>query len=403
MLGARSEESFHAHASAAILEPLHDPDGAVYARIERAVAGRLNAGPIAPSDLHAAVVAGVDVFRSMVAEARAHLTDAERAGVSRIAAHLLRTGVELSAVLGAVRSAVQTMTETVLWRAESLPAGPGSSLLTGEVMRVVLAFSDHVSAVVIEEYETGRASMGASAADVAVLFSELLEGDGPSEELERRADRLGVDFDRPRRIALSLSIDPAFARDLASMKGSVVVSSLPGDRAFTIVVVSEEWASQRSQLAAVAARHGQSLLATGAARSAAGLRVQYGRALQLLTRLPRIAPDVPLVELAGLLEYELLVAAPPDAADALITEVLGPILDLRHDRGSALLRTLSVLLEHSPKAAAVRLSINTKTVYRHIAEIQRLTGLSPTGSGAEVFRLGLGLRVLSLRETLSAS
>lgn len=384
---------------AVLLKPLTDAEPEVAARISRVVADRMVAAgaPVEDERVHTAVRAGVAMFVSYALEDERALRPGDEAALRSMARLAYRRGAALADVLGAVRVGVQTMSDAVFWEAERLLPHAGAHVLMGKLVRLLMAFADEVSAVVADAYEQHA---GARARATAVTPEEALTAilNGLAEEADAH-----FAFPQPHWLVLAAAPSPGVVEAVDASGALAWLAPLDGP--FVALVTDDPaGASAISRQAFIAAARldGTTVLATDAATSARAVRDAYQRAVHLLPHVAAAAPGQAVVQLCSLADYELLASASPERADALVDQVLGPVLALRPGRSAVLLRTLAAILDDSPKAAAARLGLNAKTVYRHLAEITRLTGLSPVGSGTDVYRLGLGLRMLRLRQAASA-
>jgi hypothetical protein len=256
----------------------------------------------------------------------------------------------------------------LIGREVAVVRGPGGPLrVEGELSELERNALEHAATVIALQLEAEWRVRGD-------LLEELLRGDS-SDGLRARADRLGVDLERPRAVAvLEGAGDPRLGPDtLMCRRGDAVVLALDGDAEATVRAVL-----------------GDGVAGLSAPRTdlSAALR-EAEAALRLAREFGGLVTHAELGPLCFLLDA-------PDTAqsEALVRETLGPLAAYDARRGGALLETLRAYLRAGGHHAttAERCHIHPSTLKYRLARIADVLGRSP-GEPQASFELSLGLAV----------
>jgi sugar diacid utilization regulator/putative methionine-R-sulfoxide reductase with GAF domain len=245
------------------------------------------------------------------------------------------------------------------------------------------------------------------------LLEEILQERGtPSEGLQLRAERFGVDLDARWSLAV-LEPSPATTVDLLPIVRTAfgrgtgdghVLMAKRGDR---VLVALEEGGAPAAeaieQVLGKAERAGATAIA-GLSTARRELHVALNEAEAVL-RLAREERSSGLVRFDALGPLRYFLNAPDtDDMRAMVTDVLGTLADYDQRRNGDLLRTLRAYLRsggHHPSAAA-ECHIHVSTLKYRIGRITELLGRSVSDPRAH-FELGLAFSTLEVLASLGLS
>lgn len=175
---------------------------------------------------------------------------------------------------------------------------------------------------------------------------------------------------RPSQVGLVVAADAESAARLLEGNGFGVVQPVP-PRAPTVphLVVPVKTPVDRQALSRLATAEGWLVLLAPEA--------SYRRAATLLVLATRLPTSRRVLSVDELLVYQVLAATGEDEQEAVVREVLGPVLSLPDPVSSRLLATLEALHwnEGSAKATAHALGLHSKTVLNRLRRFEELTGL----------------------------
>lgn len=280
---------------------------------------------------------------------------------------------------------------------------------------------DYAGTILALELLRLRTAQEAEWRTTADLVRELVRG-GPTAhaELVSRAERLGHDLDRPHAVLIARTDESSTERESALLgvvrSAATPVNPRPLVAAIGPFVVALWPTAAGSSPAAVAddirrgygrarARRGTASVAVSSTCEALpeyAAAFRFGRGLSVLARL-RGRTDT-TVDLGSLGPIGLLLQLEdPSELLRFADRALGPLR--RHDerRGSSLVETLSVYLDHDSNtaASAAAMHVHPNTVGLRIRRIEELLGRSLTETDT-VVHLGLALQADQVVSAMSA-
>jgi sugar diacid utilization regulator len=245
------------------------------------------------------------------------------------------------------------------------------------------------------------------------LLEEILQERGePSEGLQLRAERFGIDLEARWSIAV-IEPSPTTTADLLPIVRTAlgrgtwdcrVLMAKRGDR--VLVALDEAGGSPAEAIAQVlakAARAGATAIA-GLSTARRELHVALNEA-EAVVRLARDNHRSGLVTFDALGPLRYFLNAPgTEEMSAMVCDVLGPLADYDHRRNGELVRTLRAYLRsggHHPTAAA-ECHIHVSTLKYRIGRIAELLG-RPVSDSQVQFELGLAFSTLDVLSSLGLS
>jgi sugar diacid utilization regulator len=252
----------------------------------------------------------------------------------------------------------------------------------------------------------------------ASLAGELVRGNPDFELLQRRAEFLELDLERPHALCLIAADDStptatprprAVAGALgAALDGATVLTSSVAEGVAAIAPLPTADAGGLAALKAALGRalsslpSGSSLrtAVSGSCAGAAGFSRAYTEAQQVLRCQQNFAGpgDLRILTAADLGAGRLFLASADRAeAERFVTEALGPLLD-REPGNDALVATLAEYLRHSChfRRCAAELDVHQNTVRYRLARVEYLTGLRVTTDTADQLTAQLAVLILRL-------
>ena len=195
-------------------------------------------------------------------------------------------------------------------------------------------------------------------------------------------------------LALVVACDKEAAVALLERAGLPVTSPTP-PRAPTVPHLAVELATpdERHALGRLATTEGWLVLITPGE--------SYRRAATLLVLATRLPTSRRVLCVEELLVYQVLAATGQDEQEAVVQDVLGPVLALPDQVGTRLLSTLEALHwnEGSAKATAHALGLHSKTVLNRLRRFEELTGLC-LDRPSDRLRVDVAVYLLRLRGRL---
>lgn len=127
----------------------------------------------------------------------------------------------------------------------------------------------------------------------------------------------------------------------------------------------------------------------------------YRRAATLLVLATRLPTSRRVLSVDELLVYQVLAATGEEEQEAVLRDVLGPVLALPEPASSRLLTTVEALHwnEGSAKATAHALGLHSKTVLNRLRRFEELTGLC-LGRPSDRLRVDVAVYLLRMRGRL---
>lgn len=248
---------------------------------------------------------------------------------------------------------------------------------------------------------------------VGVFAADLLRGDGDREELEGRAEAIGIRFATPRSVCLLAGgagepdTDPhAAAEAFAAVTGSrPLACAMPTG---TVVVLDRRPGDDVPQtVRAACAQLGEDAPSTVTVSAPCTELADYPSALRDADEARRcldaVAPDRtgPTVVCAEELGpvHMLLAGSSPDGVERFIQRALGPLLA---QRARLYLDTVRMLVTHSwnVRATAVALGVHENTIRYRLTRLQEQFGLDFLTDARAQMHAHLALVILRLQERL---
>jgi sugar diacid utilization regulator len=197
------------------------------------------------------------------------------------------------------------------------------------------------------------------------------------------------------QLGLVVAPDGEAAKALLEQSGLRVTQPTP-PRAPSVqhVAVVVESSSDRHALNRLATTEGWLVLLTPAA--------SYRRAATLLVLATRLPTSRRVLSSDELLVYQVLAATGEEEQEAILRDVLGPVLALPEQMSCRLLSTLEALHwnEGSAKATAHALGLHSKTVLNRLRRFEELTGLC-LDRPSDRLRVDVAVYLLRLRGRMS--
>ncbi|MYB10902.1 MAG: hypothetical protein F4Y28_13115 [Acidimicrobiia bacterium] len=265
----------------------------------------------------------------------------------------------------------------------------------------------YATTLIALEFSRRQAELTGRRELVGQVVSDLLGQRIPDRDAVRRLEAFGVNLERPATVVAAALLRPDQRirtlpwgpQDLISSDQGPTVSALVGDELISVLPsdkpVHQFAQATRERLAAIDpdVRIGIGGSHTGAN----GFRLSYFEAKEALTHGPGVSECEPLnLSTLLLVNRELPISE-------MAENLLEPIIDHDREKGSDLLRTLSVYLDLSASAsdASRKLHLHRNSLRYRLAQIERLTGHDLSQFNDRV-QLWIALRALEVEgSTLS--
>ena len=281
----------------------------------------------------------------------------------------------------------------------------------------VFEYADHVSTAAAQAYVQERERLSQSRQEaIRMLLTRVLLGELDQQTLIREGELLGYDFSRANTALLLAvnrgprlpkpQVDQVLAdaqREFAHSVPHVLTALLPTG---LLIVVPGDSTDEIELMVQHALPHHLMApyvsISVGTPRvGAAGLVASYDEARRAMALGAIASPNQRVQRYQEVRFFDLF--KDDRTIGVFVTEVLGPLLNLKDDRSTKLLDTLTAYFsaDLSRKRAAHLLGVHLNTLAYRIRLIEKLLGGS-LASAEFIFRIHLALKLMPLTRGLSA-
>lgn len=336
------------------------------------------------------------------------LTEEERAVMRVIGRRRAeQASITVDALDASIGAAVCTALDYVMERASRIGFEDAERMSAlRELSMRLMRFRADVTAAAITGFLERKEELAATRARAdARLFDDILGGGYDVSEVVARGASQGIDLKQPWAGVLvppggpvDVGLHDAAARLVSALPRAIPISMATAAVPHEVVIfqagLGSDWARACRALVALADAAGRTLLSLGPCTGPDELRRRYVDARAVLAYVPSFAEGDLVLDVRELPELALLTAVGDDAKHAYLRDVLGPLEDLPAAKRDRIFRTMESVTKHGhgPKMVAQETGFDRKTVTKHIAQVEGLTGLC-LDRVDHVRRLGLGLQL----------
>jgi hypothetical protein len=330
----------------------------------------------------------------------------ERAVIRAFAAQARAVDLSTPQIMVGLRAVIAS----VLRRLQAVASQRDGRLIATEMIELVQrlrAFEDHVAAL-LDERPPPNVNHAAAAAVIDLLLEGVTKGAAPTPVEIGRAPWGLLIIPQPYRASDRRRVLQSEIEDvLSSVAGSIVVTDLGPDTPHAVVVVPDAdaeltgaetaWDRACQRIHDLALPRGTSCILVSPVRDVDALVHAYRVARGLMPAAVSLRAGSAW-DVSQLRTFALLAAAPVEAREGFVADVLGPLLSLPSAVHQPLLETLALVLgpHGSQRSAAKALHCHASTVRYRMDKVKDLLGVWEWNEETR-FQLWLALHLLALR------